>query len=324
MNFYSKNCVLILVFAFLLICFPLWNKALQEGKKEICSWKYLFWPVFRVFPHEADICAEGWAALVQMCDLRGPDTAHKMWLIPFDSLWINRFSPAEPLWLVCSLSRGLGSSETKLQTQARLWIACAGTSRQSSDKSLSLCRTFSVSVWDVLWMIWLEIWRLCDLWECGPYPQRTVILFGMKEAKIQGKSVVLWSTTSGQVPAVGMDAPSVSCAASGEAQGALVSPDPKGFMVLWCEHSSMQNEVKTLNQMVSAGLCGNNCSDLKMTAMKKWGEGLIKTNCASSAAGSLLLNYLNVFHPLFSDDISFSQEIFFFFQQLVSVQINDL
>lgn len=91
----------------------------------------------------------------------------------------------------------------------------------------------------------------------------------MKEAKIQGKSVVLWSTTSGQVPAVGMDAPSVSCAASGEAQGALVSPDPKGFMVLWCEHSSMQNEVKTLNQMVSAGLCGNNCSDLKMTAMKK-------------------------------------------------------
>lgn len=280
-------------------------KLCRNGKKEICSWKYLFWPVFSVFPHEADICAEGWAALVQMCDLRGPATAHKMWLIPFDSLWINRFSPAESLWLVCSLSRGLGSSETKLQTQAGLWTACAGTCRQSSGKSLSLCRTFSVSVWDVLCMVWLEIWRLCDLWECGPYPQRTAILFGMKEVKMQGKSCSslehnLW------VPAVGMDALSASCAASGEAQGALVSPDPKGFMVLWCEHSHMQNEVKTISRTVSAGLCGNNCSDLKMIAMKKWGEGLIKTSCASSAAGSLLLNYLYVFQPLFSDDISFS------------------
>lgn len=34
------------------------------------------------------------------------------------------------------------------------------------------------------------------------------------------------------VPAVGMDALSASCAASGEAQGALASPDPKGFVVL--------------------------------------------------------------------------------------------
>lgn len=149
MNFYSKNCVLILVFAFLLICYPLWNKALQERKKSqenLCSWNYLFWPVLRVFPHEADICAEGWAALVQTCDLRRPDTALIMWLIPFSSLWINIFSPAEPLWLVCSLSRGLGSSETKLQTWAGLWTACAGMCRQSCGKSLFLCRTFSASV----------------------------------------------------------------------------------------------------------------------------------------------------------------------------------
>lgn len=172
MNFYSKNCVLILVFAFLLIHYEI--KLCR--RKKVCSWKYLFWPVFRVFPHEADICAEGWAALVQMRDLHRPDTAHKMWLIPFDSLWINIFSPAEPLWLVCRLSRGLGSSETKLQT----W---AGTCRQSSGESLSLCRAFSAFVWDVLWTIWLEIWRLCDLWKSGAYPQRTVILFGMKGGK---------------------------------------------------------------------------------------------------------------------------------------------
>lgn len=45
-----------------------------------------------------------------------------------------------------------------------------------------------------------------------------------------------------------MDALSVVCAASGEAEGALASPDPEGFMVLWCERSPMQNRVKTLNE----------------------------------------------------------------------------
>lgn len=60
---------------------------------------------------------------------------------------------------------------------------------------------------------------------------------------MQGKS-----TASVQVPAVGMGALSVPCAAGEEAEGALASPYPKGFMVLWSEHFSMQNRVKTLNK----------------------------------------------------------------------------
>lgn len=59
-----------------------------------------------------------------------------------------------------------------------------------------------------------------------------MILFGIREAKVQGKGVVLRSTTSGQMPAVRMDALSVLCAVSGEAEGALASPYSKGFVVL--------------------------------------------------------------------------------------------
>lgn len=59
-----------------------------------------------------------------------------------------------------------------------------------------------------------------------------MILFGIREANVQGKGIVLWSTTSGQMPAVRMDALSVLCAVSGEAEGALASPCSKGFVVL--------------------------------------------------------------------------------------------
>lgn len=69
----------------------------------------------------------------------------------------------------------------------------------------------SLHLWDVLWMVWVEIWRLCELWESGPYPQRIVVLFGVKGGKDRSKSMVLWSTTCGQVPAVRMDALSVLC-----------------------------------------------------------------------------------------------------------------
>lgn len=41
---------------------------------------------------------------------------------------------------------------------------------------------------------------------------------------------------------------SVFCAVSEEAEGALASPYSKGFVVLWSEHSSIQNRVKTLKQ----------------------------------------------------------------------------
>lgn len=256
--FILKTVFWFLVFAF--FTHPLWNKALQEGRKKICSWKYLFWPVFRVFPHEADICAEGWAALVQMCDLRRPDTAHKMWLIPFDSLWINIFSPAEPLWLVCSLSRGLGSSETKLQTWA---VTC----RQSSGKSLSFCRTFSASGWDVLWKILLGIWRLCDLWESGPYQQRIAILFGIKGGKDtrQEHSSLehnLWAD------ACSRDGCTVLCAAGGKAEGALGFPLFQGFCgaLVWTFFCAKHSEDP--QQVVVGGPCGNNCSDLKMIVMK--------------------------------------------------------
>lgn len=113
------------------------------------------------------------------------------------------------------------------------------------------------------------------------------------------------------------------CAAGGEAGAALAAPYSKGFMVLWSEHYSVQNRVKTLKKWCLGGCVETIAQNFKITAMKKCGEALIKTGSVSAAAGSLLL-YLNVFQPLYSDDISFSQEIFFFPAVLVSVQINDL
>lgn len=50
------------------------------------------------------------------------------------------------------------------------------------------------------------------------------------------------------MPAGRMDALSVLCAASGEAEGALASPYSKGFVVLCSEHSSVQNRVETLKK----------------------------------------------------------------------------
>lgn len=87
-------------------------------------------------------------------------------------------------------------------------------------------------------------------------------MFGVKGGKDRSKSMVLWSRTCGQVPAVRMDALSAVCSAAGEAGGAWASPYSKGFVVLWSEHYSVQNRVKTLNQWWLGELCGNNCSEL--------------------------------------------------------------
>lgn len=65
------------------------------------------------------------------------------------------------------------------------------------------------------------------------------------------------------MPGVRMDALCVLCAARGEAEGALASPYSKGFMVLWSEHSPVQNRVKTLNIWWLGGCVETNAQILK-------------------------------------------------------------